>query len=139
ELGLGQCQVAFASRPARRLSHKILKIGKFCLPGTAPESTSRISDLQSKFPTSRNREIIVPEQGIKSAHQGNFAPDQGSSHQCPAEAGLSQGPLTDRTVDEVAAALVLHDPRHGRLNSLGRANRLPRQRALPRGQYYEML
>ena len=41
------------------------------------ESTSRIGDLQSKFPTKWNREIIVPEQGIKSADQGPFLPDQG--------------------------------------------------------------
>jgi hypothetical protein len=30
-----------------------------------------------KFPTQRNRELIVPEQGIKSAHQGRFPADQG--------------------------------------------------------------
>src|SRR6516162_8630565 len=41
------------------------------------ESTSRIRDLQSKFPAKWNREIIVPEQGIKSADQGSFSPDQG--------------------------------------------------------------
>ena len=41
------------------------------------ESTSRIRDLQSKFPAKWNREIIVPEQGIKSADQGPFLPDQG--------------------------------------------------------------
>src|SRR5438309_11220948 len=31
----------------------------------------------SKFPARRNRELIVPYQGIKSAYQGNFLPDQG--------------------------------------------------------------
>jgi len=41
------------------------------------ESTSRIRDLRSKFPVKWNREIIVPEQGIKSADQGSFSPDQG--------------------------------------------------------------
>src|SRR6516162_3847272 len=41
------------------------------------ESTSRIRDLQSEFPAKWNREIIVPEQGIKSADQGPFLPDQG--------------------------------------------------------------
>jgi hypothetical protein len=33
--------------------------------------------LQSEFPTRRNRELIVLWQGIKSAYQGSFAPDQG--------------------------------------------------------------
>src|SRR5882672_9277281 len=33
--------------------------------------------LTSKFPTRRNRELIGPYQGIKSAYQGNFLPDQG--------------------------------------------------------------
>jgi hypothetical protein len=31
----------------------------------------------SKFPTQRNRELIGPYQGIKSADQGSFLPDQG--------------------------------------------------------------
>jgi len=31
----------------------------------------------SKFPTRRNRELIGPYQGIKSAYQGSFLPDQG--------------------------------------------------------------
>ena len=31
----------------------------------------------SKFPTQRNRELIRPYQGIKSAYQGNIRPDQG--------------------------------------------------------------
>jgi hypothetical protein len=31
----------------------------------------------SKFPTQQNRELIGPYQGIKSAHQGSFLPDQG--------------------------------------------------------------
>ena len=30
-----------------------------------------------KFPTQRNRELIEPYQGIKSAYQGSFLPDQG--------------------------------------------------------------
>jgi hypothetical protein len=30
-----------------------------------------------KFPTQRNRELIGPYQGIKSAYQGSFLPDQG--------------------------------------------------------------
>ena len=34
------------------------------------ESAGKIRDLQSKFPVKWNREIIVPEQGIKSADQG---------------------------------------------------------------------
>src|ERR1700730_16405792 len=34
--------------------------------------------LTSKFPTQRNRELIGPYQGIKSAHQGKFPPVQGS-------------------------------------------------------------
>jgi len=33
--------------------------------------------LTSKFPTLRNRELIGPDQGIKSAYQGSFQPDQG--------------------------------------------------------------
>src|SRR6267142_119986 len=33
--------------------------------------------LTSKFPTQRNRELIGPYQGIKSAYQGSFLPDQG--------------------------------------------------------------
>jgi hypothetical protein len=33
----------------------------------------------SKFPTRRNRELNGLQQGIKSAHQGNFSPDQGTS------------------------------------------------------------
>jgi hypothetical protein len=33
--------------------------------------------LTSKFPTRRNRELIDPYQGIKSAYQGSFVPDQG--------------------------------------------------------------
>src|SRR5690348_5692147 len=33
--------------------------------------------LTSKFPTRRNRELNGLQQGIKSAHQGNFSPDQG--------------------------------------------------------------
>jgi hypothetical protein len=33
--------------------------------------------LTRKFPTQRNRELIGPYQGIKSAYQGNFLPDQG--------------------------------------------------------------
>ena len=33
--------------------------------------------LTSKFPMQRNRELIGPYQGIKSAYQGNFLPDQG--------------------------------------------------------------
>jgi hypothetical protein len=33
--------------------------------------------LMSKFPTRRNRELIGPYQGIKSAYQGNFLLDQG--------------------------------------------------------------
>src|SRR5712664_4892543 len=33
--------------------------------------------LTSKFPTRRNRELIGPYQGIKSAYQGNFLLDQG--------------------------------------------------------------
>ena len=35
--------------------------------------------LTSKFPTRRNRELNGLQQGIKSAHQGNFSPDQGTS------------------------------------------------------------
>src|SRR6266446_2500661 len=31
----------------------------------------------SKFPTQQNRELIRPYQGIKSAYQGSFLPDQG--------------------------------------------------------------
>jgi len=31
----------------------------------------------SKYPTQRNRELIRPYQGIKSAYQGNIRPDQG--------------------------------------------------------------
>jgi hypothetical protein len=31
----------------------------------------------SKFPTRQNRELIGPYQGIKSAYQGSFLPDQG--------------------------------------------------------------
>jgi hypothetical protein len=34
---------------------------------------SRDRDLQSKFPAKWNREIIVPDQGIKSADQGSFS------------------------------------------------------------------
>src|SRR5882672_6505179 len=33
--------------------------------------------LTSKFPTRRNRELIGPYQGIKSAYQGSFPPNQG--------------------------------------------------------------
>jgi hypothetical protein len=33
--------------------------------------------LTSKFPTQRNRELIGPYQGIKSAYQGSYMPDQG--------------------------------------------------------------
>src|SRR5712664_3829669 len=33
--------------------------------------------LTSKFPTRRNRELIGPYQGIKSAYKGNFLLDQG--------------------------------------------------------------
>jgi len=33
--------------------------------------------LTSKFPTRQNRELISPYQGIKSAYQGSFLPDQG--------------------------------------------------------------
>jgi hypothetical protein len=33
--------------------------------------------LTRKFPTQRNRELIGPYQGIKSAYQGNFLSDQG--------------------------------------------------------------
>jgi len=40
------------------------------------ESTSEISGLHDEFPALRNREIIVPKQGIKSAHQGSVPPDQ---------------------------------------------------------------
>jgi hypothetical protein len=32
----------------------------------------RTNALQSEFPAQRNRELIVPEQGIKSAHQGSL-------------------------------------------------------------------
>jgi len=35
--------------------------------------------LTSKFPARRNRELNGLQQGIKSAHQGNFSPDQGTS------------------------------------------------------------
>src|SRR5882672_2903117 len=31
----------------------------------------------SKFPAQQNRELIRPYQGIKSAYQGSFLPDQG--------------------------------------------------------------
>jgi hypothetical protein len=41
------------------------------------ESAGKIRDLQSKFPVKWNREIIVPEQRIKSADQGSVSPDQG--------------------------------------------------------------
>ena len=41
------------------------------------ESTSRISGLHDEFPALRSREIIVPEQGIKSRSSGSFSPDQG--------------------------------------------------------------
>ena len=49
-------------------------------------SEIRISDrkrdedqrLTDEFPTQPNREIISPEQGIKSAHQGSPPPDQGN-------------------------------------------------------------
>ena len=33
--------------------------------------------LTSKFPTQQNRELIGPYQGVKSAYQGSFLPDQG--------------------------------------------------------------
>src|SRR6266446_4077946 len=33
--------------------------------------------LTSRFPTRRNRELIGPYQGIKSAYQGSFPPNQG--------------------------------------------------------------
>ena len=55
------------------------------------ESAGKIRDLQSKFPVKWNREIIVPEQGIKSADQGSFLPDQGRP------SGLATLPKTDRT------------------------------------------
>ena len=48
------------------------------------ESAGKIRDLQSKFPVKWNREIIVPEQRIKSADQGSVSPDQGR---------LSGGPI----------------------------------------------
>jgi hypothetical protein len=49
--------------------------------------------LTIKFPTQRNRELIVPEQGIKSAHQGCFPADQG----IPGRATSSVGELNGST------------------------------------------
>ena len=51
-----------------------LRAGRFWpLTSELPiESTNSIRVLQSKFPAKWNREIIVPEQGIKSADQGSF-------------------------------------------------------------------
>ena len=43
----------------------------------------RVNDLQAKFPTPRNRELIRPYQGFKSAHQGSFPPDQGTPRLTP--------------------------------------------------------
>jgi quercetin dioxygenase-like cupin family protein len=40
----------------------------------AGEKARRISHLQVKFPTPRNRELIRPYQGFKLAHQGSFPP-----------------------------------------------------------------
>jgi hypothetical protein len=34
--------------------------------------------LMRKFPTHWNREFISVQQGIKSGHQGNYSPDQGT-------------------------------------------------------------
>ena len=61
------------------LAGKIQEIHRFWpLTSEFPiECTSGIRDLRSKFPVNWNREIIVPEQGIKSADQGSVSPDQG--------------------------------------------------------------
>jgi len=60
---------------------KYREIHQFCLPTSefSIESVIRINALQSEFPTRSNREIIAPEQGIKSADQGSFSSDQGRS------------------------------------------------------------
>jgi len=42
--------------------------------------------LTGKFPARRNRELYGLQQGIKSAHQGNFPSDQGTSSARPARA-----------------------------------------------------
>jgi len=56
------------------------EIHRFCSPRSEYpiESAMGIKDLQTKFPTQPNKEIISPEQGIKSAHQGSLPSDQGS-------------------------------------------------------------
>src|SRR5438045_80108 len=46
-----------------------------------------VNDLQGKFPTPRNRELIRQYQGFKSAHQGSFSPDQGTPRLTPPAAG----------------------------------------------------
>ena len=68
-----------------RLSLNSLLAGKIQGISSALASVPRIRSrnghynqcLTSKFPTQRNRELIGPYQGIKSAYQGSFLPDQG--------------------------------------------------------------
>src|SRR5207245_6780462 len=47
------------------------------VPRISPQNSHHNQWLTSKFPTRRNRELIAPYQGIKSAYQGNFLLDQG--------------------------------------------------------------
>jgi len=65
--------------------------------------------IQSKFPAKWNREIIVPTQGIKSADQGSFSPDQGRGARWRHEAmdKSIRCPAKDRPPVQVLA------PQHG--------------------------
>src|SRR4029077_4197182 len=54
--------------------------------------------LTSKFPPRRNRELNGLQQGIKSAHQGNFSPDQGTSITRPGPDALGRSVCPSRGV-----------------------------------------
>ena len=72
----------------RKRGHHVAAIGKLHYRGRPDEdygfTESQLASLTSKFPTRRNRELNGLQQGIKSAHQGNFSPDRGTSILVPA-------------------------------------------------------
>ena len=64
------------SRATRALRAELAEAGSFVT--LRWRGQSRANPFQLKFPpTPRNRELISPYQGIKSAYQGSFQPDQG--------------------------------------------------------------
>ena len=97
----------------------------------------------TKFPTRRNREFISAQQGIKSGHQGNYPPDQGTppfhpttavSQECPsscAAGGRASG--SEGLLDARASVVVTPDvtvaPMGSSVTWKAAASRVPRPKA----------